>query len=66
MHPPTLVFGSTDASTGRRESESESEIEDNVKSIHSERSYQMDSKPDSDKVCARLLYCCIIEINKVI
>ena len=48
MHPPTLVFGSADASTGRGESESESEIEDDVKSIHSERSYQMDSEPDSD------------------
>ena len=46
MHPPTLVFGSADASTGR--GESESEIEDDVKSIHSERSYQMDSEPDSD------------------
>ena len=50
MHPPTLVFGSADASTGRGESESESEIEDDVKSIHSERSYQMDSEPDSDLV----------------
>ena len=48
MHPPTLVFGSEDASTGRGESERESEIEDDVKSIHSERSYQMDSEPDSD------------------
>ena len=46
--PPTLVFWSADASTGCGESESESEIEDDVKSIHSERSYQMDSEPDSD------------------
>ena len=48
MHSPTLVFGSPDASIGRGESESDSEIEDDVKSIHSERSYQMDSEPDSD------------------
>ena len=48
MHPPILVFGSAVASTGRGESESESEIEGDVKSIHSKRSYQMDSEPDSD------------------
>ena len=48
MHPPTLVFGSVVASTGRGESESESEIAEDVKSIHSEMSYQMDSEPDSD------------------
>ena len=40
MHPPTNFWVG--------ESESESEIEDDVKSIHSERSYQMDSEPDSD------------------